>query len=43
MHPWPTDDRVEMLRWMVSHGVDLWMPTPAERVELVESRTTVAA
>lgn len=41
--PWPIDDRVEMLRWMLSHGVDLWMPTPAERDELVESRATVAA
>ncbi len=41
--PWPTDDRVEMLRWMIAHGVDLWMPTPGDRDELVESRTTVAA
>lgn len=41
--PWPTDDAVEMLRWMLAHGCDLWMPTPAERDELVESRVEAAA
>lgn len=33
--PWPTDDTAAKLLWFIDHGADIWMPTVAERDDVI--------